>query len=134
MAEDVGRSEIFNSPKYADPKEPGPRKAWRWGEPDSGNGITGPLLNGGWPTFGDFAKGYVRMINNNSTPYGGPPSCPWLANHCGPNQEIFSFHGNGTNALFLDGSVRFLHDTIHPLVLRRICTPIDSDPVDISEY
>src|SRR5262249_19195112 len=82
VAEAVGRSETFVTRKYPDPTgvdiPPGAgsigtgayRAAWRWAEPDTANGVSGPpgAVYGGAP---------VKVINNNATPFGGPASCPW---------------------------------------------------------
>ena len=64
----------------------------------------------------------TKFINNNNTPVGGPANCPWAKNNCGPNDEPFSFHPGGCNAVFCDGSVRFLADTIHFSVIRYLVT------------
>lgn len=38
--------------------------------------------------------------------------------NCGPNDELFSFHPGGCHALFSDGHVRFLSESIDFRVLR----------------
>lgn len=54
ITEDVGRSETFNTGKYASPvadtTNANFRAGWRWGEPDTGNGISGPPVrrSGTW--------------------------------------------------------------------------------------
>lgn len=122
ITEDVGRSETFNTQKYASPIADATnanfRAGWRWGEPDSGNGISGPP----GAKFGD--KG-LKIINNNATPIGGPTTCTWGTNNCGPNDEAFSFHNAGCNVLMGDGSVKFIRDDIDLLVFRRLCTPAE---------
>ena len=62
IMEDVGRSETYFTPKYTDPAgvdllPAGTtfRNAWRWAEPDSGNGVSGPP----GAKYGD-ANHYVR--------------------------------------------------------------------------
>jgi prepilin-type processing-associated H-X9-DG protein len=40
--------------------------------------------------------------------------------NCGPNDEIFSFHGDGSNIVFMDGHVSFLDQNIDPVVMRRL--------------
>src|SRR5262249_38872812 len=64
IMEDVGRSETFNTQKYTDPVgfELLPtgstfRNAWRWPEPDTANGVSGPP----GAKFGDPG---LKMINN----------------------------------------------------------------------
>jgi prepilin-type N-terminal cleavage/methylation domain-containing protein/prepilin-type processing-associated H-X9-DG protein len=91
----------------------GRRNNYRWGEPDNGNGVSGP--------HNDTVNKIAR-INNNATPKGGPSSCPWSTNNCGPNDEPFSFHTGGVNAVFGDGHVQFLRDSINAQTLRAICT------------
>jgi hypothetical protein len=100
------------------------RSVWRWADPDAvGSGISGPPNLAG------------KYINNNSTPLGGPPNaggcpsdntagagCPWSCNNCGPNDEPFSFHVGGINAVLCDGSVRFLSETLDGPTLRRLVT------------
>ena len=96
--------------------------------------------------------GVVRAINNNETPFGGgdpgsqPPNvtCNWSVgygsqtgftgstpysdyvggynNNCGPNDEIFSFHGSGANVVFLDGHVSFLVADTTSQVVRYLVT------------
>jgi len=91
----------------------GLRNNYRWGEPDVANGHSGPHQD---------TVNKVARINNNATPNGGPSSCPWALNNCGPNDEPFSFHPGGVNALFGDGHVQFLRDGLSAQVLRAICT------------
>ena len=47
-------------------------------------------------------------LNNN----GGPATCKWSTNNCGPNDEPFSFHVGGCHALMGDGAVRFISENI----------------------
>jgi prepilin-type processing-associated H-X9-DG protein len=42
--------------------------------------------------------------------------------NCGPNDEIFSFHGQGANVVFLDGHVTWLSENIDAVVMRRLVT------------
>jgi prepilin-type N-terminal cleavage/methylation domain-containing protein/prepilin-type processing-associated H-X9-DG protein len=100
----------------------------RWADPDAGgSGVSGP------------PNKQAKYINNNNTPIGGPQfagaapaadanglwddaGCPWGSNNCGLNDEPFSFHAGGCNAVFADGSVHFLHDTLDGATLRRMVT------------
>jgi prepilin-type processing-associated H-X9-DG protein len=146
IAEDTGRNENMEA-NFGDPVSPnglpGNRRAhWRWAEPDNGFGVSGDPL-GTKDQFGTPQTGYgatIRAINNNATPYGGgicswnlgyaaaggpPPLAGYTGgpnNNCGPNEEIFSFHGNGANAGFMDGHVSFLSADINPVVIRYLTT------------
>jgi prepilin-type N-terminal cleavage/methylation domain-containing protein/prepilin-type processing-associated H-X9-DG protein len=140
ICEDVGRSETFITQKYGDPASTTTyRCAWRWAEPDTANGWSGPpnavyandaltavKMSNGVPT---------TMINNNSYPYGGPSYCPWKGssgNNCGVNDEPFSFHGSGCNAVFMDGHVSWLSMNISPLTARQLSTPVEQVPVGLT--
>jgi prepilin-type processing-associated H-X9-DG protein len=136
IAEDVGRNEFMPGP-YTDPMGAAlpngevNRAIWRWIEPDNAFGVKGPP-NQGLTDFGPSVGviGYTadatavkstvtRAINNNALPLGGPTGCNWNAdNSCGPNNEIFGWHGSGANVVFLDGHVTFLSQDLAPLVLR----------------
>jgi prepilin-type processing-associated H-X9-DG protein len=86
------------------------RRMYAWADPDAGtNGVSGPSNSLG---------SRVAKINNNNTPIGGPSTCLWTQNNCGPNDEPFSFHTGGVNAVMGDGSVRFIRDSIDALVLK----------------
>jgi prepilin-type N-terminal cleavage/methylation domain-containing protein len=89
----------------------------RWADPDNGSGISGPP-NGG-----------LQFINNNRAPTGGPATCAWSLNNCGPNDEPFSQHVGGCQTLLGDGSVRFLSENIDFNTLRMLGTPRDGGVV-----
>jgi prepilin-type processing-associated H-X9-DG protein len=101
--EDVGRNETWAASRYYDPVTGTSRASWRWAEPDNASGVS-------------------KVINNNRTPFGGPATCLWSSHDCGPNNEIFSFHAGGANALFADGHVRFLRESIPARVVRALIT------------
>jgi prepilin-type N-terminal cleavage/methylation domain-containing protein/prepilin-type processing-associated H-X9-DG protein len=113
IAEDVGRNETTKS-AYIDPVEGGGRRLWRWAEPDNGFGVS-------------------FKINNNNTPFGGPPTCPWVNNNCGPNDEIFSWHPGGANVVFCDGHVAFLSQEIDTRVLRKLVTRSGGEQISTDE-
>ena len=112
IAEAVGRNETMTMP-YPDPLG-GLRQIHRWAEPDCAFGIS-------------------KGINNNPSPFGGPASCPWTTNNCGPNEEIFSFHGGGAHAVFCDGHVAFLKESMDPRTLRKLVTRSGGEIVSESD-
>ncbi len=127
IMEDVGRSETFHTQKYTDPggvdllpAASTYRNAWRWAEPDTANGVSGAP----GALYGDPG---LKVINQNAYPYGGPGG-NWTTNNFGPNDEPFSFHRGGANAVYLDGHVTFMNDEIHPLALRYLLTPKEGIP------
>jgi len=104
VGEDVGRDErMWPNHVYIDPVDGQKRRVWRWADPDCAYGIS-------------------KTINNNRSPRGGPATCPWDTNNCGPFEEIFSFHSGGANVLFGDGSSRFLNENLAVPPLRAILT------------
>jgi len=91
----------------------------RWADSDSGAGVSGPpnAVVGG------------QIINQNKIPLGGPASCPWTTNNCGPNNEPFSTHIGGAHALMGDGTVRFVSENTDWHVIRAICGRNDATVV-----
>jgi prepilin-type processing-associated H-X9-DG protein/prepilin-type N-terminal cleavage/methylation domain-containing protein len=126
IAEVAGRTEKMKSSSiFGDPVPPDNRAFWRWAEPACGIGVSGDPSAGTITMDGTpnpAFKGVLRAINNSSSPFGGPTTCLWTTTDCGPNDEIFGFHGNGANALFLDGHVSFLVADISPQIVRFLVT------------
>jgi prepilin-type processing-associated H-X9-DG protein len=121
MWENVGENLAASTGGYLDPVTGEARCHWRWAEPDSSSGVS-------------------KLINNNKNAgyvFGrvpNPGECPWNAHDCGPNNEIFSFHPGGANVLFLDGSVRFVKETISGPVLRALITKDGGEVVSADQY
>jgi len=122
--EDVGRNENMDgnpagsgaSPNnYLDPVDNRGRRHWRWAE-------------------GDSTSGASKVMNNNKSPYGGPPTCPWNYHDCGPNNEWFSFHPGGAHALFADGSVHFISEGAALRVVYSLGTRANSETVTAENY
>ncbi|MCI0457333.1 MAG: DUF1559 domain-containing protein [Gemmataceae bacterium] len=115
MAEDAGRSDQMPfSPKTENALNPQGRRFWAWAEPDNAYNVD-------------------QLINNNASPRGGPPACPWTTLNCGPNEETFSFHPGGVNVVFCDGSVRFLRESISGTMFRALLS-IDGSEVMSEEF
>ncbi len=89
----------------------------RWADPDSGSGVSGPPANRG------------PLINQNKTPTGGPSTCPWTTNNCGPNDEPFSLHVGGAHALLGDGTVRFISENTDFNTIRKLMSRADGEQV-----
>jgi len=128
--EDAGRSEIMHASdanyaatialmtsapagnSYLDPIDLQGRRHWRWAEPDSSSGAS-------------------KEMNNNRNPKGGPSAtCPWVLHDCGPNNEWFSFHSGGANAVNGDGSVRFYNENLSKRVMLQLQTRANGETVD----
>jgi prepilin-type N-terminal cleavage/methylation domain-containing protein len=102
----------FN-PNGIDKSPSGLSNNYRWAEPDIANGISGPHQD---------SVNKLARINNNANPRGGPTSCSWALQNCGPNDEPFGFHSGGVLAVFGDGHVQFLRDGIDAFTLRGLAT------------
>jgi hypothetical protein len=104
VVEDNGRDERMGANHiYIDPFDGQKRRIWRWADPDNAIGIS-------------------KGVNNNKSPMGGPTTCPWNTNNCGPCEEIFSFHPGTANVLVGDGAVRALGENTSLATLRALIT------------
>jgi prepilin-type N-terminal cleavage/methylation domain-containing protein/prepilin-type processing-associated H-X9-DG protein len=134
VIEDAGRDARYVSERpesYVSPTEPnvnrpvppGQRRAWRWGEANgSGFGVSG-RPNNKW-----------RPMHAPS-PYPQPGDQGFgTTNQAGANQEPFSYHSGGVNALFGDGSVRFIKDSVSLIVFRGIISAQGNEVVSDNEY
>jgi len=112
---------------------------WRWADPDAGgSGISGPTYDAA--TAGDVYPAYTgKVINQNAYPIGGPGTpdpyyssqiLTWTSNNIGLNDEAFSFHGGGCNAVFVDGSVHFIADTIDAVTMRYLVTRAEGKSIN----
>jgi prepilin-type processing-associated H-X9-DG protein len=129
VVEDGGRDarflssydESFITPVLAvtRPVPPGHRRFWRWAEPD------GAIVSS-------------NVINNKSgsgheeTQY--PQSSTVPGDGAGPNDEIYSFHPGGVNALFGDGSVRYLKESLNVVVQRSLITLNGGEAISSDAY
>jgi prepilin-type N-terminal cleavage/methylation domain-containing protein/prepilin-type processing-associated H-X9-DG protein len=129
VTEDAGRDarflsayqESFFTPvlTVTRPVPPGPRRSWRWGEPD------GAIVSS-------------NVINNKGTPAHEavqyPTSGTSMGDGAGNNDEIYGFHPGGVNALFGDGSVRFLKETLNIVIQRSLITPAGGELISSDSY
>jgi prepilin-type N-terminal cleavage/methylation domain-containing protein/prepilin-type processing-associated H-X9-DG protein len=110
------------------------RSLGRWAEPDAGNGVSGQANDYGGADGTNTTGPVSKFVNGNATPFGGPTSgvaiCPWTTQNCGPNDELWSWHGSGANAVFMDGSVHFIDENINGIILRYMCTRAEGIPYD----
>ena len=99
----------------------GGRRMYAWADPDSStNGFSGPS--------NAIAPGSRIMgINTYRTPMGGPAECRWTQNNCGPNDEPFSWHIGGCQAVLADGSVRFLSENTDWRLLKNLAASQDGN-------
>ncbi|MGP0064496.1 MAG: DUF1559 domain-containing protein [Isosphaeraceae bacterium] len=92
---------------------------WRWADPGSAFGTSGQPNNKGIPT-------------NEGVPW--PTTTATAGNQAGPNEEPYSYHPGGVNALYGDGSVRFIKDSVNLVALRSILTLAGGDVVSSDQY
>jgi prepilin-type N-terminal cleavage/methylation domain-containing protein/prepilin-type processing-associated H-X9-DG protein len=104
----------------------------RWAEPENGNGVSGPPQ--GDPGSALYAGKAGPYINQNMSPTGGPSTCPWSTNNCGPNDELSSGHTGGVNVVFLDGHVQFIRDSVSGATLRYLCAPTDGQTINTNDF
>ncbi len=130
VIECAGRDERFVSQffegQYAVVRGQGPaggatarHRFWRWADPGAAFGTSGQPNNKGFPT-------------NEGTMW--PTTSATAGNQAGQNEEPFSYHPGGVNALFGDGSVRFIKDTINLAAFRSILTLSGGEAVSSDQY
>jgi len=95
----------------------------RWADPDISSGISGPPTQD--PTSALYLGTLTQVLNNWKSPQGGPLQCPWNNNNCGSNDEPFSAHTGGVQALFGDGRVKFLSESLNIQVVRMLANRRD---------
>ena len=85
--------------------------------------VNGRVNGGAWadPLGGAPVDGF----DNNGL--NCPGSCPF---NCTNNNEAYSFHPNGINSVFADGSVHFLADTMPLLVYAALITRDNGEIID----
>ena len=106
IVEDVGQNDKMltsgsGANSYVNPTDGSVSLHWRWANPD-------------------IASGQSKRINSSKKGgYGvADEGCTWVNHDCGPNSEMFSFHGNGAYAVFADGHVAYMRESLSKAVLR----------------
>ena len=92
---------------------------WRWADPGCAFGTSGQPNNKGMPT-------------NEGTPW--PLTTVTAGNQAGPNEEPYSYHPGGINALFGDGSVHFIKDSINLVAFRSLLTLAGGEVISSDQY
>src|SRR5262249_60695701 len=82
---------------------------------------------------GPWTGGANPIIVQGSTPDGGsrPGPCPM---NCNNDREVYSFHAGGANAVFADGSVRFLRAGMSIRVLAALVTRAGGEVVPADDF
>jgi prepilin-type processing-associated H-X9-DG protein len=79
-----------------------------------------------------------NVINNKGGPVHEdvqyPHSGKSAGDGAGANDEIYSFHPGGVNALFGDGSVRFLKESLNVVVQRSLITLNGGEAISSDTY
>jgi prepilin-type processing-associated H-X9-DG protein len=134
VAEDAGRDPRSISPytrgstnapnpgvNVYNPADAGnPLRFWRWAEADSAFGVSGQINN---PN---------QVLSNCGTPW--QTTCAVGGNNAGNNDEIYGFHPGGANAVFGDGSVKFLKATTNVVILRSLVTLNSGEVISADQY
>ena len=137
MGEDAGRDARYPSP-YIEGYRGQPnygngivgygvahKRFWRWAEPDTAIHVSGQINNKFRP--GNCQAQYdASCLDNAGNPVAG--------NNAGANDELFGFHPGGINALFGDGSVRFLKDSISVVIERQLITLKGGEVLSSDQY
>jgi prepilin-type N-terminal cleavage/methylation domain-containing protein/prepilin-type processing-associated H-X9-DG protein len=69
----------------------------------------------------------ISQRRSDSSPY---PSCQLPGVFCDFGQEMSSYHAGGANALFADGSVKFLRSTTANTVVAAVCSRAGGETLD----
>ena len=99
----------------------GPHRFWRWGDPGNAFGVSGQPNN-------PAPIALVRETSAWPTTSGSAGQQGWA------NEEPFAYHSGGVNALFGDGSVRFLKSTINLAAFRNILTLNGGEVVSADQF
>jgi prepilin-type N-terminal cleavage/methylation domain-containing protein/prepilin-type processing-associated H-X9-DG protein len=104
-------------------EDAGRPRQWRAGQPGPDNAVSGcPWVGGG---------NAITMMG--SSPDGTTRLGPCALN-CNNDHEVYSFHPGGANAVFADGSVRFLRAGMTVRILAALVTRAGGEVVTDSEF
>jgi prepilin-type N-terminal cleavage/methylation domain-containing protein/prepilin-type processing-associated H-X9-DG protein len=112
---------IRNVPGFAS-NPPAGRRFWRWTEPHDSLGVSGGINNKSLPD---------HETSNYQSAFG---TLGTAGNKAGNNQSLYSYHPGGINALFGDGSVRFLKDSTYVVVLRWLVSLKGGEVISADSY
>ncbi len=104
-------------------EDAGRPRLWQAGGPGPDQTVGG----GPWQSPGNGFM--LRGSNNDGTGLWGP-----CAINCTNDHEIYSFHNGGANAVFADGSVRFLKADMSIRILAALVTRAGGEVVSGSDY
>jgi prepilin-type N-terminal cleavage/methylation domain-containing protein/prepilin-type processing-associated H-X9-DG protein len=93
----------------------------------------GRLVTGAYIAGGPWAGDQNRLVLMGATQDGGTRPGPCAIN-CTNDHEIYSFHPGGANAVFADGHVQFLRESISIRVLARLATPAGGEAVSAGDF
>jgi prepilin-type N-terminal cleavage/methylation domain-containing protein/prepilin-type processing-associated H-X9-DG protein len=85
-----------------------------------------------WVSGGGWANRNLLWIRGD--PGSGFASTGTCAVNCTNYREVYSFHPDGANVAFVDGSVHFLRDTINIRVFARLVTIAGGEIVSADSY
>jgi prepilin-type N-terminal cleavage/methylation domain-containing protein/prepilin-type processing-associated H-X9-DG protein len=92
-------------------------------------------FHAGW---GDYQTS-IRVVGysgDGRTPNGGccVINCNNYSSLGDSPRQLYSFHSGGVNALFCDGSVRFLRESINPATLAALISRASGEVIDASQF
>jgi prepilin-type processing-associated H-X9-DG protein len=94
------------------------------------SGRAGPdqtVLGGPWAAYNNGI--ILAGSGRDGTGDWGP-----CAINCSNNREVYSFHPRGANAVFVDGSVRFLHADLPIQVVAALATRAGGESVSLGDF
>jgi hypothetical protein len=105
------------------PSAPGSKPA-----PGAASGPTGPTL---MDMYDGTSNTILAVEAKRDIPWTKPEDIPFDPN--GPVPELGNFSPNGFNAAFADGAVRFISQTVNPMVLKALITRSGGEVVTIDD-